>query len=83
MVVAGGGEKRSDWDKGWRHSGHREVECFRVRMMHVWQKMWAHDVMMRLDGGERQIGQSMSSLSCRSITSFFKSSGLFDASSKL
>lgn len=37
-------------------------------------------MMMILDGGERQIGQSKSSLSCSSKTSFLRSAGLLDAS---
>lgn len=33
LLTSGGGEKRSDSDKGWRHSGHRDFECFSVRIM--------------------------------------------------
>lgn len=73
----GGALKRSDSESGWRHIGQLGLVRFIVLRMHDSQKMWAQHVIMISVGGDMQIGQSKSSPSCKTESSFCNNVGLF------
>lgn len=77
---SGGAENKSPSDIGRRQSGQRLLELFITLIMHLRQKTWAQQVITISVSGDMQMGQSKSSPSCSTSTTFFSNSGFFETS---